>query len=33
LQQEDPNWEVSYVVDAYHAGNVRWPCLHLSYTY
>jgi hypothetical protein len=22
LQQDDPSWEVSYVVDAYHAGNV-----------
>lgn len=22
LREEDPGWEVSYVVDAYHAGNV-----------
>lgn len=22
LQQDDPSWELTYVVDAYHAGNV-----------
>jgi len=30
LRQENPDWEVSYVVDAYHAGNVGFHFIFMS---